>query len=142
MNDKLKVKTVLKIFNFDNRYFTPVTLKRQIVNQRVKHSIFWTISTKKTPGIFTSRGLARIFRDRCYSAVEADPIKSIFQIYKDIRTEMGKELTPDERKSFNSEIQGLYSIKAQLYMLRRKFIPKAPQTFVSYIFIRVIVYNL
>ena len=47
--------------------------------------------------------------------MEADPIKSIFQIYKDIRTEMGKELTPDERKSFNSEIQGLYSIKAQLF---------------------------
>ena len=57
----------------------------------------------------------KIFRDRCYGAVEADPIKSIFQIYKDIRTEMGKELTPDERKSFNREIQGLYSIKAQLF---------------------------
>ena len=34
--------------------------------------------------------LARIFTERCYSAVEADPTKSIFQIYKDIRTEMGQ----------------------------------------------------
>ena len=93
--------------------------------------VFWPLIHECMPS--ATSHLARIFRDRCYSAVEADPIKSIFQIYKDIRTEMGKELTPDERKSFNSEIQGLYSIKAQLYMLRRKFIPKAPKTFVSYI---------
>ena len=77
--------------------------------------------------------LARIFRDRCYAAVAADPMKPIFQIYKDLRTDIGRELTDEERKSFNCEIQELYSLKVQLYKHRRKFIPKAPQSFVSYI---------
>ena len=75
--------------------------------------------------------LARIFTERCYSAVEADPTKSIFQIYKDIRAEMGQELTSDEKISFLSEIPRLHSIKVQLYKHRRKFIPTAPQNFVS-----------
>ena len=72
-------------------------------------------------------------RDRCYAAVAADPMKPIFQIYKDLRTDIGRELTDEERKSFNCEIQELYSLKVQLYKHRRKFIPKAPQSFVSYI---------
>ena len=85
--------------------------------------------------------LARIFTERCYSAVEADPTKSIFQIYKDIRAEMGQELTPDEKISFLSEIPRLHSIKVQLYKHRRKFIPTAPQNFVSKI-LYVIDYKL
>ena len=44
--------------------------------------------------------LARIFTERCYNAVESDPTKSIFQIYKDVRAELGKDLTEDEKISF------------------------------------------
>ena len=79
--------------------------------------------------------LARIFTERCYNAVEIDPTKSIFQIYKDIRSELGKDLTPDEKISFICEIPRLYSIKVRLYKHRRKFIPKAPQNFVSKIYV-------
>ena len=75
--------------------------------------------------------LARIFVERCYNAVEFDPTKSIFQIYKDVRADLGKDLTEDEKISFLCEIPRLHSIKVQLYKHRRNFIPKAPQTFVS-----------
>ena len=75
--------------------------------------------------------LARIFTEKCYNAVEIDPTKSIFQIYKDVRADLGKDLTEDEKISFLCEIPRLHAIKGQLYKHRRNFIPKAPQTFVS-----------
>ena len=75
--------------------------------------------------------LARIFTERCYKAVESDPTKSIFQIYKDTRAELGKNLEPEEKTSFLYEIPRLHAIKGQLYKHRRKFIPSAPQNFVS-----------
>ena len=58
-----------------------------------------------------------------YAAVAVDPMKPIFQIYKDLRTDIGRGLTDEERKSFNCENQELYSLKVQLYKHRRKFIP-------------------
>ena len=75
--------------------------------------------------------LARIFTKRCYDAVETDPTKSVFLIYKDVRAEMGNDLTPEEKIAFLCEIPRLHSIKAALYKRRRKFIPTAPQDFVS-----------
>ena len=81
--------------------------------------------------------LARIFVERCYNAVEFDPTKSIFQIYKDVRADLGKDLTEDEKISFLCEIPRLHSIKVQLYKHRRNFIPKAPQNFVSKLFYRL-----
>ena len=81
--------------------------------------------------------LARIFVERCYNAVEFDPTKSIFQIYKDVRADLGKDLTEDEKISFLCEIPRLHSIKVQLYKHRRNFIPKAPQKFVSKIYYRL-----
>ena len=52
--------------------------------------------------------MARIFTDRCYAAVEADPTKSVFQIWKDVRTDMGQHLTSENRESFLSEIPKLH----------------------------------
>ena len=66
--------------------------------------------------------LARIFTEQCYNAVETDPTKSVFQIYKDVRTELGKNLDPEEKISFLCEIPRLHSIRVQLYKHRRKFI--------------------
>ena len=83
--------------------------------------------------------MARIFTDRCYAAVAADPTKSVFQIWKDIRTDMGQHLTPENRESFLSEIPRLHSIRTQLYNHRRKFIPRAPQNFVSF---KYIIYSI
>ena len=75
--------------------------------------------------------LARIFTKRCYDAVETDPTKSVFLIYKDVRAEMGSDLTPEEKIAFLCEIPRLHSIKVALYNRRRKFIPTAPKDFVS-----------
>ena len=85
--------------------------------------------------------LARTFTERCY---KADPTKSIFQIYRDVRAELGKPLTPEEKISFLCDIPKLHSIKVQLYKHRRKFIPTAPQNFVSKILylISLLIYNL
>ena len=57
--------------------------------------------------------------------------KSVFQIYKDVRAEIGNDLTPEEKIAFLCEIPRLHAIKGQLYKERRKFIPTAPQDFVS-----------
>ena len=59
--------------------------------------------------------LARIFTKKCYDAVETDPTKSVFLIYKDVRAEMGNDLTPEEKIAFLCEIPRLHSIKAALY---------------------------
>ena len=75
--------------------------------------------------------MARIFTKQCYDAVETDPTKSVFQIYKDVRAEIGNDLTPEEKIAFLCEIPRLHAIKGQLYKERRKFIPTAPQDFVS-----------
>ena len=101
--------------------------------------VFWPIDHDCAPS--ATSHLARIFTDRCYAAVESDPTKSVFQIWKDIRTDMGKELTPENRTSFLGEIPKLHSIRGHLYNHRRKFIPKAPQNFVSKI-LYVITYKL
>ena len=45
---------------------------------------------------------------------------------------MGKSLTPDEKETFLEDIPALYAIKSQLYNHRRKFIPKAPQSFCEF----------
>ena len=58
-----------------------------------------------------------------------------------MRAEIGSDLTPEEKIAFLSEIPRLHSIKAQLYKERRKFIPTAPQDFVSKI-LHVIIYRL
>ena len=91
--------------------------------------IYWPIDHDCAPS--ATRHLAKNFTDRCYAGVENDPMKSIFQIYKDVRSEMGKQLTSAERLSFLSDIPELHSIKVQMYGRHRKFIPKAPQSFVS-----------
>ena len=56
---------------------------------------------KRFSPMLSSSHLARIFTGRCYSA--------IFQIYKDIRAEMGQELTPDEKISFLSKIPRFFA---------------------------------
>ena len=90
--------------------------------------IHWPIDHDCAPS--ATSHLGRIFRDRCFSAVETDPTKSVFQIWRDIRAEMGNQLEHENKTSFLGEIPKLHSIKVQLYNHRRKFIPKAPETFV------------
>ena len=75
--------------------------------------VYWPIDHECAPS--ATSHLARIFTDRCYAAVEADPTKSVFQIWKDVRTDMGQHLTSENRESFLSEIPKLHSIKSQLY---------------------------
>ena len=58
--------------------------------------------------------LARIFTKQCYDAVETDPTKSVFQIYKDVRAEIGNDLTPEEKIVFLCEIPRLHAINGQL----------------------------
>ena len=71
--------------------------------------VYWPNDHECAPS--ATSHLARIFTDRCYAAVAADPTKSVFQIWKDIRTDMGQHLTPENRESFLSEIPRLHSIK-------------------------------
>ena len=70
-----------------------------------------------------SNHLVKEFKDKCYDAVSQDPAKSIPQIYKDIKEEICRDLADDDKKSFLDEIPELYSMRAQLYSHRKKFVP-------------------
>jgi hypothetical protein len=98
--------------------------------------IKWPIEHACTPGV--TNHLVKDFRGQCYDAVAQDPTKSISELYKDIKEEMCSSLTDDEKKCFLDEIPEFHSIKANLYIHRRKFIPKTDhscdlcgQTFIS-----------
>ena len=114
-----KRKTDAKVIG-KKAYFECLTcLKNDVRNSAhaIKHEneydeawyelVQWPIEHDCAPS--ATSHLARIFTERCYSAVEADPTKSIFQIYKDIRAEMGQELTPDEKISFLSKIPRFFA---------------------------------
>ena len=76
--------------------------------------------------------LVKIFSERCYAAVEENPMREIGDIYKSIRLEMTANMTEDEMKLFFEDIPDKLSIAPQLYEHRRLFIPKEPENFVSY----------
>ena len=59
--------------------------------------VYWPIDHECAPS--ATSHLARIFTDQCYAAVEADPTKSVFQIWKDVRTDIGQHLTSENRES-------------------------------------------
>ena len=84
--------------------------------------IKWPTDHVCAPG--ASYHLVKSFRDKCHDAVSQDPAKSIPQIYKDIKEEICRDLTDDERKSFLDEIPEFHSLKPNLYIHRRKFIQK------------------
>ena len=95
--------------------------------------VHWPVDHDCAPS--ATSHLKNIFRDRCFTAVENDPTKSVFQIYKEIRTELGQNLEPDDKISFLCEIPKLHSIRVQLYNHRRNFIPKSPEDFVSFYYV-------
>ena len=103
--------------------------------------VHWPVDHDCAPS--ATSHLKNIFRDRCFTAVENDPTKSVFQIYKEIRTELGQHLEPDDKISFLCEIPKLHSIRVQLYNHRRNFIPKSPEDFVSFSYMmKIICYKL
>ena len=81
----------------------------------------WPTDHVCAPG--ASYHLVKSFRDKCHDAVSQDPAKSIPQIYKDIKEEICRDLTDDEKKSFLDEIPELHSMRPQLYSHRKKFVP-------------------
>ena len=73
----------------------------------------------------------KIFSERCYDAVRADPTRPIGEIYKAIRNEMTKDMSPEEKETFIEDIPDKNSIGPRLYDHRQNFIPKRPTDFVS-----------
>ena len=42
--------------------------------------------------------------ERCYDAVRADPTRPIGEIYKAVRSDMTKDMTPEEKETFMEDI--------------------------------------
>ena len=75
--------------------------------------------------------LVKIFSERCYAAVKADPTKEIGKIYNNILTEMTSNMSDEERIIFLDDIPDKSAIGPRLYTYRRNFIPREPDNFVS-----------
>ena len=57
--------------------------------------------------------------------------KAVGAIYKQIRSDMTRDMTNEERILFLEDIPDIQSLRPQLYNHRRHFIPRRPADFVS-----------
>ena len=81
--------------------------------------------------------LVHEFSRRCYQKVEADPIRSVGEIYFEVRTELAANLSEDDKTLFFGSISSLKSIETGLYQFRENFRPKRPQDYVCIFFFRI-----
>ena len=70
------------------------------------------------------------FSRRCYQKVEQDPVRSIGEIYFEVRDELSADLTEDDKLIFFGDISSLKSMENNLYLYRENFRPKRPQKYV------------
>ena len=58
--------------------------------------------------------VTRHFMQKRFQSHQIFLTKSVFQIYKDVRAEIGNDLTPEEKIVFLCEIPRLHAINGQL----------------------------
>ena len=80
----------------------------------------------------TTTHLVKAFMSQIQEAVKAKPWMSVASIYKDIRSEISATLKEDEKITFFIEIPSYASCSGNLYRFRNEFIPKQPESVVSF----------
>ena len=85
-------------------------------------------SSKHVCAISTTAILTKQFRRELYQEIALNPIKPLPTIYEEVRNDMCKDLSHDERVAFLQDIPTYSDVQANLYVYRKEFIPGQPKT--------------